>query len=99
MKGLKCTTANCEHNHSCHCGAGIVNVDRNGVCRTKQKRGLGMLGQAFEAAQDFALTSDENTLVQCDCTECVYNKSRLCCASAVTIRDSAIRTRCTTRRE
>ena len=99
MNQLQCFCTNCEHNHSCRCGAGIINMDKNGVCRTKQKRGLGMLGQKFEAAQDFALASDEKTLVQCDCTQCLYNKSRLCCSPAVTVRDGAVRTKCATKIE
>ena len=74
-------------------------MDKAGVCRTRQRRGLGMLGQKFEAAQDFALVSDSHTLVQCDCTDCLYNKGRLCCSAAVTVRDKMLRTKCTTKKE
>lgn len=99
MEKLECFCADCEHNHACRCGAGIVNMDKAGVCRTRQRRGLGMLGQKFEAAQDFALVSDSHTLVQCDCTDCLYNKGRLCCSAAISVRDKMLRTKCTTKKE
>ncbi len=99
MENLQCFCANCEHNHACKCGAGIINMDKSGACRTRQRRGTGMLGQKFEAAQDFALASDVNTLVQCDCTDCLYNNSRLCNSPAITVRDGVMKTKCMTKKE
>ena len=98
MKGLRCTTTNCEHNHACHCDAGVINISKSAVCTTKQKRNMGTLGQAFEAASDFDRLNDDNTFVQCDSVDCVYNKHRLCCAQAITVSDGKIRTKCFSKR-
>ena len=38
MKGLKCTTSNCEFNEGFHCKAGVVNIDKRGNCITRIKR-------------------------------------------------------------
>ena len=38
MKGLKCTTSNCEFNNNYHCTAGFITINKRGVCVTRQKR-------------------------------------------------------------
>ena len=55
MKGLMCTTGNCEHNRNCRCLAGIVDFDKHGVCKSRCKRGgiPKQTGAAIEAAIDF----------------------------------------------
>ena len=42
MKGLKCTTSNCEFNEGFHCKAGVVNIDKRGNCITRIKRENGV---------------------------------------------------------
>ena len=101
MKGLMCTTGNCEHNRSCHCHAGIVNFDKHGACRTKQKRG-GVLPSSpstmIEAARDFDYGEDTEVLVQCDCVGCAYNRNRVCANEAINVGDTMLRTKCYTKR-
>lgn len=104
MKGLKCTTTNCEHNHGCHCDAGVINIDKKGCCRTKIKRELGALGQAFEAAaegfeaaQDFDYARNEEVLIQCDSVHCAYNAQNVCNSSLVNIGNGFFKTKCFTK--
>ena len=105
MKGLKCTTTNCEYNHGYHCKAGVINISSRGVCTTKIKREYGALGQAFqnraegfEAAEDFDYSKNEDVLIQCDSSKCMYNKDALCRSSVVTVGNGIVRTRCFTKR-
>lgn len=100
MKGLKCTTCNCEYNCGCHCNAGIVNIGRRGVCETKQKRELGMLQQAkvnMEAAKDFEYKDNTDVLIQCTCLECCYNKGTRCTSRYVDVADGVVKTKCMTK--
>lgn len=101
MKGLKCTTHNCEHNRACHCNAGIINIGKNGICMTKQKREFGMLEQSqvnIEAAKDFDFAQNDDVLIQCDSTKCVFNRDRLCTSNVVNVCDGLVRTKCFTKR-
>ncbi len=100
MKGLVCTTCNCEHNHSCRCLAGIVDFDKHGACKSRQKRG-GLPREksaAIEAAQDLDLGVEQDVLVKCDCTDCTYNRNRVCACDGINVGDALLRTRCFTKR-
>ncbi|MEG1509460.1 MAG: DUF1540 domain-containing protein [Clostridia bacterium] len=101
MKGLKCTTANCEHNKNCHCYAGIVNISKNAKCNSKIKRSYGMLEQEMEnteSAQDFDFNENEDILIQCESTDCIYNKSGLCHSDIINVKDTLFSTKCNTKR-
>ena len=96
MKGLRCTTCNCEFNRSCHCNAGVIKVSKNGVCETKQKRRYGIIQQNsvnIEAAKDFDYDDGKELLVQCDCGECIFNKNRICTSSIVNMGDGLMKTK------
>lgn len=96
MKGLKCSTVNCVHNHDCHCDAGIVRITKNGTCKTKEKCEYGIL-QATESgkhADKFSYQENSDTLIQCDLTKCVYNKDRYCGGERINVCDSLISTKC-----
>lgn len=97
MKGLKCTTSNCEFNHACHCSAGIINIASNANCKTKLKRKYGILDQEFtnlEAAEEFDYSLNEDILIECDSVHCIYNNAHRCNNDIVTVADGAIRTKC-----
>ncbi|NCA66774.1 MAG: DUF1540 domain-containing protein [Clostridia bacterium] len=101
MKGLKCTTNNCEHNDHDHCMAGIIDISESAVCKTKLKREGGTLSQIFaeyEAAPDIEMLEDVETVVQCD-ADCVYNTNRMCSRENLNIEDSVIRTKCFSRKK
>lgn len=100
MTGLKCTTCNCEHNCNCHCNAGVINVDKSGVCETKQKRRNGELEQAkvnIEASKDFDFDKNRELLIQCDSEACVHNRNLLCASQVVNVADGVVKTKCFTR--
>ena len=100
MSGIKCTTHNCEFCSNCHCMAGIISIDKNGVCKTKRKREYGVLAQEkanIEAAKDFDFDSGENTFIECDSTNCQYNHHNSCCSQIVNICDGMMRTKCFTK--
>lgn len=101
MKGLKCTTNNCEYNSICHCTAGIVNINEKGVCSSKMKRSGGVLSQSFsdmEASSSESSLENMDTLVQCD-AECVYNDNFKCTRENLLIEDSLIKTKCFSRKK
>jgi hypothetical protein len=101
MKGLKCTTSNCEHNVKCHCTAGIINVGENAVCCSKIKRVGGALSQTFadmEAAVDMDTLANEEVLVQCD-AECKFNSNSKCTREHLLVEDSIIKTKCFSRQK
>ena len=103
MKGLKCTTTNCEYNHGYHCKAGVINVSKRGTCLTKVKREYGALGQSFanqayEASEDFDYSKNEDVLIQCDSCKCMYNKEHQCRSSVVTVGNGLVKTKCFTKR-
>lgn len=100
MKGLMCTTCNCEHNRNCRCLAGIVNFNKRGACDTRRKRdGLPRTGNvAIEAARDFEYGMAPDVLVKCDCVDCTYNRNRVCACESIEVGDSMIKTRCFTKR-
>lgn len=100
MKGLKCTTQNCEFNEGYHCTAGILNIDKAGNCKTKLKRENGVIEQEFvnmETAQEFDYADNEDLLIECYSTDCIHNKNRRCFAKHVKICDCLMRTKCKTR--
>ena len=92
MKGLMCTTGNCEHNRSCHCHAGIVNFDKRGGVLPSSPTTM------IEAARDFDYGEDTEVLVQCDCVGCAYNRNRVCANEAINVGDTMHRTKCFTKR-
>jgi hypothetical protein len=99
MKGLRCTTANCEYNTCERCQAGIIDVSRGAVCRSKTKREGGALAQVFagyEAASAYPM-EDPELIVQCD-ADCIYNSNSLCTREHVNIADGVMRTRCVSRK-
>lgn len=100
MKGLKCTTDNCEFNKACHCTAGIVNITKSGRCASKIKRNGGVLEQEFanmEAAEEFDFAKSQDTLIECESTDCYYNKDLHCSAAIVNVSDGMVKTKCVTR--
>ena len=99
MKGLRCTTSNCEYNTCERCQAGVIDVSRGAVCRSKTKREGGALSQVFagyEAASAYPMEEPE-LIVQCD-ADCIYNSNSLCTREHVNIADGMMRTRCVSRR-
>ena len=77
MKGLKCTTCNCEFNRACHCNAGVIKVGKTGVCETRQKRRYGIIQQNsvnIEAAKDFDYESGKEVLIHCECAGLMRTK-------------------------
>lgn len=100
MKGLKCTTCNCEHNVNCHCLAGIINIDDHAVCTTKQKRSMGILEQNkvnLEAGKDFSFEENDDVFIVCDTLDCQYNKNHSCSSPIVNIQDCILKTKCKTK--
>lgn len=100
MKGLKCTTNNCEYNEACHCKAGIINVSEHAVCETKMKRANGVMEQEFtnmEAAEEFDYNKNEDILIECNSTKCKYNNAHRCTSSIVSVSDGMFRTKCKTK--
>lgn len=105
MKGLKCTTTNCEYNNSYHCSAGVINVSKKSVCTTRIKRENGALEQIFsntqsgmEAGQDFDYSKNEDVIIQCDSTLCVYNSDHICASGVVTVGNGFISPKCFTKK-
>ncbi len=101
MKGLRCTTANCEHNYGNRCMAGIIDVSEGAVCKTKLKRAGGSLEQLFkeyEMAPSADAIEEPETVVQCS-AECVFNNNQICGRENLTIEDGVFRTRCFSRRK
>lgn len=100
MKGLKCTTDNCEFNQACRCSAGIINITKSGRCASKIKRTGGILEQEFtnmEAAEDFDYSKNTEVLIECNSDECYYNKDLHCSAAIVNVDDGMVKTKCVTR--
>ena len=100
MKGLKCTTNNCEFNEGCHCRAGIINIDKSGACKTKLKREHGVIEQEFinmETAEEFDYMDNDDVLIECESINCKHNKNFRCSAGNVKVDDKLYRTKCTTR--
>lgn len=100
MKGLRCTTANCEHNKCEHCLAGVVDINEKGVCKSKIKRDGGALAQLFdnyESATAFDFTENEN-IVQC-AADCIYNLNSECTRERLLVEDGVIKTKCADRRK
>ncbi len=100
MKGLKCTTSNCEFNEGCHCRAGIINVDKHGNCATKLRRENGVIEQEFinmETAAEFDYSDNDDTFIECGSTECMHNKSNKCAAEHITVGDKMMHTKCKTK--
>ncbi len=101
MKGLKCTTGNCEYNSHNHCMAGIIDISESAVCKTKVKREGGALSQIFaeyEAAPDIDMLDGVETIVQCD-ADCLYNTNHICNRENLSVEDSIIRTKCFSRKK
>lgn len=101
MKGLRCTTLNCEHNIMNCCTAGIVNISTTGACATKMKREGGILAQSFrdmEASEELRTDlAERDNLVQCE-ANCEYNDNYKCTASHILIEDGILKTKCYTRK-
>jgi len=100
MKGLRCTTSNCEYNRNMHCTAITVDISKRGVCRTKMKREGGMLAQVFEnfeAASELDLEFQDVT-VRCS-AECLFNVNRICGRDAINVEDGFVNTKCFTRKK
>lgn len=100
MKGLKCTTCNCEHNCNCHCNAGVISINKGGSCNTKQKRKNGILEQTrvnIEAAKDFDFDKNPELIIQCDCCNCCHNRNHMCSCEVVSVADGLLKTKCQTR--
>ena len=100
MKGIKCTTSNCEFNEGCHCRAGIVNVDKNGNCDTKLKRENGVIEQEFinmETAAEFSFDSSDDTFIECKSNGCAHNKNNKCLAEHINVGDKMMHTKCKSR--
>ena len=99
MKGLRCTTANCEYNCLERCQAGIIDVSAGAVCKSKTKREGGALSQVFagyEAGSTYPMEEPE-LIVQC-AADCIYNHNSLCTREHVNVADGHLRTRCTSRK-
>ena len=102
MKGLKCTTSNCEFNNNYHCTAGFITINKRGVCETRQKREMGILEQTkvnMEASKDFSYEDNDDTFIQCNCFQCKYNRGCTCTSKTVDIKDGLLKTRCFTKEE
>lgn len=100
MRGLKCTTDNCEFREGCHCTAGIVNITKSGRCASKIKRDGGVLEQEFsnmEAAEEFDYSKNMDLLIDCESTNCYYNKHNRCTSPIVNVEDKLVNTKCVTR--
>jgi len=101
MKGLKCTTTNCELNYACHCQAGVINISQNAVCNTKIKKGFLPIKEEysnFEAANEFDYDENDDVLIQCDSVKCIYNNDHICSADLVNVKDGIIKTKCVTKK-
>lgn len=100
MKGLRCTTANCENNKCERCYAGSVAINERGVCKTKRKREGGALSQLFEnfeAANSFDM-DDPETNVSCN-ADCIYNVNSGCNREHLLVEDGVIKTKCVNRKK
>ncbi len=100
MKGLKCTTSNCEFNEGFHCKAGVVNIDKRGNCITRIKRENGVIEQEFvnmEVSSEFNYSDNEDTLIKCNSTDCSYNKCFKCAADFINVGEKLLSTKCKTR--
>lgn len=100
MKGLKCTTSNCEFNEGCHCKAGIITIDKHANCASKVKRENGIIEQEFvnmEVGQEFNYNDNDESLIKCDSTDCIYNKCFRCSANFVNVGDKLLNTKCLTK--
>ena len=100
MKGLKCTTSNCEFNEGFHCKAGVVNIDKRGNCITRIKRENGVIEQEFvnmEVSSEFNYSDNEDTLIKCNSTDCSYNKCFKCSADFISVGEKLLSTKCKTR--
>ena len=101
MKGLKCTTSNCIYNNAGHCEAGIINIDKNGVCKTKMKEKFNNIDNEYskmEVANDFDYEDNEDVLIECNACHCIYNHDNICNAKLVTIQDGVAKTKCVTKK-
>ncbi|MBO4535247.1 MAG: DUF1540 domain-containing protein [Clostridia bacterium] len=100
MKGLRCTTDNCQHNCHERCEAGIIDISQHGTCKSKIKREGGALSQLFEdyeAGPDYSMDEPE-LIVQCD-ADCIYNSNHLCTKEHVSVQDGLIATKCFSRKK
>ena len=101
MKGLKCTSTDCEYNNHGHCEAGVINIAANGVCKTKLKLkddGIDNEYSRLEVAEDFDYSDNDDVLIECDAKQCMYNKDHMCTSNIVNIQDSILKTKCVTRK-
>ena len=100
MKGLRCTTSDCEHNCHERCSAGVIDISAHGVCKSKMRREGGALSQLFEeyeAARSFD-AYDPELIVQCE-ADCIYNSNHLCTREHVSVEDGVLRTKCSSRKK
>lgn len=100
MKGLRCTTSNCEYNRNTHCTAISVDISSRAVCNTKMKREGGILAQVFE---NFEASTEldyefQDVAVKCS-ADCLYNVNRLCGRDSITVEDGFINTKCFSRKK
>lgn len=101
MRGLRCTTSNCEHNECEHCMAGIIDISANAACATKMKREGGDLSQIFanyEAAPELDMLENIDTVVQCN-ADCLFNVNGMCSLEAISVEDGILKTKCMTRKK
>ena len=99
MKDLICMTSNCTHCTLNRCGAGIINVAKNGVCSTRCRRDGGVLSQSYadmEASSELSPVKETEVSVQCD-AKCIYNRDYKCHAEGITLEDGIFATRCATK--
>lgn len=100
MKGLRCTTNNCEYNRNMRCTAISVDISQRGVCNTKMKREGGILAQVFEnfeAAGELDAEYKE-VIVRCS-ADCLYNVNRICGKDNITVEDGFASTKCFSRKK
>ena len=100
MKGLKCTTNNCEFNNRGHCEAGVINIGANAICKTKMKKHFEDIDAEYErmeVAGEFDFSENDDVLIECDSVNCKYNKDHICTANRVDIRDTLMHTKCVTK--
>ncbi len=102
MKGLNCTTTNCEFNRNGKCTAISVEISNRGICNTKMKRDGGMLSQMFESFETAGELEDianpKDVVVRCD-ANCLYNVNRICGRENINVEDSLISTKCFSRKK
>lgn len=100
MKGLRCTTSNCEYNKNMHCTATNIEINKRGICNTKMKREGGILAQVFENFEAASELDEElsNVTVRCD-ANCLYNLNGLCGRESISVEDGLVSTKCFSRKK